>query len=55
MPDPFHLRFGGVEVAKLSNEWVSIAYPLPYTTVPAYWTTIYTIILIEPTNQSIEL
>jgi hypothetical protein len=50
MSDPFHLRFGGIEVAKLSNVWISIAYPLPYTTVPASWTTIYTVILIEPTN-----
>lgn len=48
--DPFHLRFGGVEASKLSNEGFLIAHLLPYTTVPASWTTIYATILIKPTN-----
>lgn len=52
---PFHLHFGGVEVAKLSNEGFLIAHLLPYITVPASWTTIYTTLLIEPTNYSVEL
>lgn len=48
--DTFHLRFRGVEIAKLSNEGFLIAHLLPYIAVPASSATIDATVLIEPTN-----
>jgi hypothetical protein len=48
--DPFHLRFGGVEVAKLSNVGFPIAHLLPYIAVPASSATIDATVLTKLTN-----